>query len=65
MPEFFTNYWGTLLVGGIVLALLVGIVIKMLHNKRKGKGSCGCGCDSCPAANSCHQPAVKKSKKKH
>ena len=40
----------------LVLATAVtGIVISLMHDKRKGHSSCGSGCTHCPMAGECHQ----------
>lgn len=40
----------TLILSGIVAAILVGII----RDKRKGKHpSCGCGCGGCPMRGAC------------
>ncbi|MDD4691535.1 FeoB-associated Cys-rich membrane protein [Eubacterium aggregans] len=43
---------GTFIVGGVLLAIVAAIVIKLVRDKKKG-GGCGCGCTSCPHASSC------------
>lgn len=47
----------TILVGGLVAALLVLVAVKMIQNKKKGKSSCGCQCAGCPNAGACHPKA--------
>ncbi len=42
----------TLLVAGILAAVVAAIVIHLVRNKKKGKSSCGCG--GCPMNGSCH-----------
>lgn len=44
----------TLLVAGILAAVVAAIVIHLVRNKKKGKSSCGCGCGGCPMNGSCH-----------
>lgn len=36
-----------------IAALVVGVVIYLIVNKKKGKTSCGCGCSGCPNAGAC------------
>lgn len=43
---------GTFIVGGVLLAIVAAIVIKLVRDKKKG-GGCGCGCASCPHASGC------------
>lgn len=54
MFEFFVNNLSTIFVGGLVVALILGVVIKMIKDKKKGKSSCGCHCANCPSAGMCH-----------
>ena len=39
-----------ILVGFIVFGALGAIVIKTVHNKKKGVGTCHSGCGTCPFA---------------
>ena len=39
----------------IILALVAGIVLALLHMKKKGGSACNCGCDGCPSSKSCKQ----------
>ena len=34
-------------------ALVLGIIVYLVLNKKKGKTSCGCGCAGCPHAGQC------------
>ena len=38
---------GTILVGAVVLALVGGIVWRMVKNHRQGKENCGGDCSKC------------------
>ena len=40
-----------LIVGSAVL--VIGIVVYLIVQKKKGKTGCGCGCQSCPHAGVC------------
>lgn len=57
MMAFLSANWGTILVGILVLAVVVGVIVKMRKDKAKGKNACGCGggCSSCPSAGMCHK----------
>lgn len=44
---------GTILVGLILVAVIAGILVRMIRNRKKGKSSCGCGCASCPMGDAC------------
>ena len=48
------GFWGTLIVGLIVAAVVGFAAFKMVKNKLEGKSSCGCSCGSCPMAGKCH-----------
>ena len=39
------------IIGGIVLVLVVGIVVKKIKDIKKGKSCCGCEC--CASKNAC------------
>ncbi len=54
MLEFWSENWGTILIGAAVAAIVVLIILKMRRDKKQGKSGCGCGCADCPAASSCH-----------
>lgn len=47
MLDFLLANWGTLLVGALVLAAVLGVIIKMVRDKKQGKSSCSCGCGGC------------------
>ena len=42
----------------ILIALLavgiIGIVVYLIKQKKKGENGCGCGCGGCPHANACN-----------
>ena len=54
MLAWLSQNWGSLLVGGILLLVLLGIVLRLYHNKKNGKSSCGCGCEHCAMSDKCH-----------
>jgi len=41
----------------VIIALLtiglVGVVVYLIRQKKKGKSGCGCGCSGCPHADVC------------
>ena len=47
----------TLIVLLIVIALFVGIIFKMIRDKKNGASSCSCGCSGCPNSSYCHSKA--------
>lgn len=57
MLDFLSQNWGTILVGAILAAVIIGIIVKMRKDRKNGKGSCGCGgsCDGCPSCSMCHK----------
>ena len=54
MFEFLQNNIGTIIVGGVLLAVIVFAAWRMIADKKQGKSSCGCGCGSCPNSSLCH-----------
>ena len=57
MLAFIKENLSTIIIGLIILGAVVGIVIKMIKDKKNGKTACncGCGCESCPSAGICHK----------
>lgn len=55
MVTFLMNNWGSILVGTILAALIIGVMIKLRRDKKRGKSSCGCGCENCPSHSMCHK----------
>ena len=45
----------TVIISMALLAIVAGIVIKMVKDKKAGKSSCGCGCSGCPMSSECHK----------
>ena len=45
---------GTIVIAGVLLAVIVLISIQLIRDKKKGKSSCGCNCAHCAMAGSCH-----------
>ncbi len=46
---------GTYIVAGIILAVVILIIVKLVKDKKQGKTSCGCGCSNCPGSSICHK----------
>lgn len=44
----------TILISLALIAMVVGIVIVMRKDKKKGKSSCGGSCGHCPMVGKCH-----------
>lgn len=53
--NFIINNIGTIIIGLMVFALIAGVVVKLVKDKKKGKTSCGCGCSNCPSSGICHK----------
>ena len=47
MLEFLAENWGNLLVGGLLLAAVVFVVIKLIKEGGRGKSSCCSDCSKC------------------
>ncbi len=45
---------GTIVIAGVLLAVIVLISIQLIRDKKKGKSSCGCNCAHCAMAGQCH-----------
>ncbi len=45
----------TVIISLALLAIVAGIIAKMVKDKKAGKSSCGCGCSSCPMSSECHK----------
>lgn len=43
---------GSIAVCALLVALVAGIIVYKVRQKKQGKSSCGCG--SCPHSGSCH-----------
>lgn len=60
MLHFIVNYGATILISGVLLALISGIVASMLKKRKQGKSmGCNCNCGSCPGSSYC-QPGEKE-----
>ena len=44
---------GSIAVCALLVALVAGIIVYKVRQKKQGKASCGCGCGSCPHSGSC------------
>jgi len=47
MLEWICNNLGTIAVAFLVIAMLIGALIVVRKDKRKGKSSCGGSCEHC------------------
>ena len=64
MLEWLSQYWGSLLIGAIVIGIVAVIVWRIVRNRRAGKTVCGGDCANCPGCCACHPAPEKKAKKK-
>ncbi|MBP5303989.1 MAG: FeoB-associated Cys-rich membrane protein [Clostridia bacterium] len=60
MGLWMQEYGATALVALVLVCIVVGIVGKMIQDKKKGKGSCGCGCSGCALRDVCHKEGNAK-----
>ncbi len=56
MTEFIQHYWGSILVGAGVLAVVALIIVNAVKDKRAGNSSCGGDCAHCGC---CHHAQDK------
>lgn len=43
----------TIIIGIVILAIVVGVVVKLVKNKKAGKSSYSCGCGGCAMKDCC------------
>ena len=55
MLQFLSQYWGTILIGAVLLGIVILIVVKRIRDHQKGKSSCGCGCEHCASSGLCRK----------
>ncbi len=55
MLLFLESNLGTILVGAILLTCVIGVIAKMVKDKREGDSSCGCS--DCGKCGGCHSAA--------
>ncbi len=51
--------WGTILVCALLVALVAGLVYKLIKDKKQGKSTCSCGCSGCAMKDQCHKQPPK------
>lgn len=42
------------------VAVVVGVIIKSIRDKKNGKTGCGCGCESCPSRGACAGSSARR-----
>lgn len=55
MWTWITANLATILLSLVLLAVVAGIVWRLIRQKKQGKSSCGCGCENCPSSHMCHK----------
>ncbi|MBQ7411471.1 MAG: FeoB-associated Cys-rich membrane protein [Clostridia bacterium] len=63
MLEFIKNNIATIAISILLLAIVAGIIVRLVKNKKQGKSSCGCGCSNCAMSGICHKPDTDEAKK--
>lgn len=64
MVEFIQQYWGSILVGAGLLALVTFIITNVIRDKRAGKHSCGGDCAHCGCCRSQNAAPLHKNNTK-
>lgn len=54
MIDFIVQNIANIIICLILAAVLIGISVHLIRNKRNGKTSCGCGCSDCSMNGICH-----------
>lgn len=44
----------TVLIAGIIFALMALVIVKQIKKAKNGESSCGCGCSNCSSSSACH-----------
>lgn len=47
--------WGSILVIGVIVAIVAAVIISRIRAKKQGKSTCGCGCSQCSMNGLCHE----------
>ncbi len=55
MMHWLSVNWASIVVGLALAALLAGVILNMIKNKKNNKSACGCSCAGCPGANICRR----------
>lgn len=53
----------TIVISGILLAIVVLIIYTMIRNKKSGKSTCGHGCQNCAMHGQCHSIGINETDK--
>ncbi|MEG0798536.1 MAG: FeoB-associated Cys-rich membrane protein [Acidaminococcaceae bacterium] len=55
MVNFVLSNFATIVVATLVVALVIGVSVKMYRDYKQGKNACGCNCANCPSSGYCHK----------
>ncbi|MDO5124456.1 MAG: FeoB-associated Cys-rich membrane protein [Eubacteriales bacterium] len=59
MLEIILANLGTIIIFVCLAAVITGVVVYLVNNRKKGKTSCGCGCSNCALRDTCHSKSQK------
>ncbi len=54
MLQWIMENIGTIVITLVLLGIVAAIVVSLVKDKRRGKSSCGGNCGHCPMGGSCH-----------
>ncbi len=57
MVQWLADNLGNLIISLVLIAVVAGIIVTMIRDKRQGKSSCGCNCSHCAMSGTCHYKA--------
>ncbi len=46
---------GTIAVTLVLIGIVAAVIVRLIKDKKQGKSSCGAGCGCCPMAGACHK----------
>ena len=55
MLSWLSENLATILISVVLIAIVLGIIMIMRKDKKKGKSTCGGNCGHCPMGGSCHK----------
>lgn len=55
MIGFIVDNLATILISAVIFGLFIGIIVKLVRDRRKGKSSCGCDCGHCSLSDCRHR----------
>lgn len=60
MWEWILQNIGTILICIALCAVLAGVIVSLVRNKKRGKCACGGSCGHCPMSGTCHAEKTPK-----